>query len=67
MNTANLQLEGLNLVIALHEALIAKDAVSRDEPSTALQRADQTDGNTPPLSELAKVVGQTKEPYNNQR
>ena len=39
MNTANL---GLNLVIALHEALIAKGAVSRDEPSTALERADRT-------------------------
>ena len=100
MNTANLQLVGLNLVIALHEALIAKDAVSRDEPSTALRRADRTaigdyrseelipahrdavasasrvltpasampaDGVAPPFSELAKMVGQTKEPYNDQR
>ena len=67
MNTANLQLEGLNLIIGLHEALIAKGVVARDELITTLHKVDQTDGNTPPFSELAKMVGQTKDPYNVQR
>ena len=100
MNTANLQLEGLYLAIAaVHEMLVAKGLVTRDDLTRAMQKAEQTaigdyrteelspanrdavafasrllmlannmsaDGDTPPFSELAKMVGQTKEPYNDQ-
>ena len=98
---AGQQLEGLYLAIAsVHEMLIAKGLITRDELSIALQKAEQTaigdyrseelspanrdavafaprllmlannmsaDGDSPPFSELAKMVGQTKQPYNNQR
>jgi len=101
MNTANLQLEGLYLVIAsLNELLVAKGVVTREEIDNALRKAEQTaigdynveemspanrdavafaarllqlanngagDGQIQPFAELAKLVGQTKEPYQDQR
>jgi hypothetical protein len=102
MNTANLQLEGLYLVVAaLNNALVAKGVLSRDEIDHALRLAEQTaigdDRATESLSpanrdavafparflqlanrsaslteipgfaELAKMVGSTKSPYNDQR
>ena len=101
MNTANLQLEGLYLVIAaLNDALVTKGVVSREDIDRALKVAEQTsigdynveemstanrdavsfparllhlanngvsEGQIQPFSELAKLVGQTKEPYNDQR
>ena len=102
MNTANLQLEGLYLVIAsLNNALVRKGVLSRDEIDLALRRAEQTalgddrvaedmrsanrDAIAFParllalanrtasaeeissFSELARMVGSTKEPYNDQR
>lgn len=101
MNTANLQLEGLYLVIAsLNELLVAKGVVARQEIDNALHKAEQTavndynveemspanrdavafaarllmlanngagDGQIQSFSELAKLVGQTKEPYGDQR
>jgi hypothetical protein len=102
MNTANLQLEGLYLVIAsLNNALVRKGILSRDEIDLALRRAEQTalgedrvsedmrsanrDAIAFParllalanrtasadeistFSELARMVGSTKEPYNDQR
>ena len=43
MNTANLQLEGLYLVIAaLNNALVKKGILSRDEIDMALRRAEET-------------------------
>jgi len=43
LNTANLQLEGLYLVIAsLNEMLIGKGLVSRDDVDNALRVAEQT-------------------------
>lgn len=100
MNTANLQLEGLYLVIAtLNEMLVSKGLASRDEIHQALRLAEETavgdyqvedmspanrdavafparilqlalrgsdDGQVQPFSELAKLVGQTKEPYADQ-
>ena len=43
MNTANLQLEGLYLVIAaMHEKLISKGVVSREEVDDAMRAAEQT-------------------------
>jgi hypothetical protein len=43
MNTANLQLEGLYLVVAaLNNALVKKGVLSRDEIELALRRAEQT-------------------------
>src|SRR5690606_9818912 len=42
MNTANLQLEGLYLVIAaINDALISKGLLSREEIDDALKRAEQ--------------------------
>lgn len=101
MNTANLQLEGLYLVVAaLNNALVNKGLLSREELGHALKLAEQTalgDEATEDLStahrdaiafparllmlanngasgdeiqsfsELAKLVGQTKEPHNDQR
>jgi hypothetical protein len=102
MNTANLQLEGLYLVIAaLNNALVSKGVLTRDEIDTALRRAEETaigddrviedlrpasrDAIAFParllalanrtasgdeistFSELARMVGSTKEPYNDQR
>ncbi len=102
MNTANLQLEGLYLVVAsLSNALVKKGVLSRDEVDLALRRAEQTaigderatedlspanrdavafparllalanrmssDEEVPSFSELARMVGSTKEPYNDQR
>jgi hypothetical protein len=102
MNTANLQLEGLYLVIAsLNNALVKKGILGRDEIDLALRRAEQTalgddrvsedmrsanrDAIAFParllalanrmastdeistFSELARMVGSTKEPYNDQR
>jgi hypothetical protein len=102
MNTANLQLEGLYLVIAaLNNALVKKGLLSRDEIDLALRRAEQTalgddrvaedmsasnrdaiafparllalanrtasEDEISTFSELAKMVGSTKEPYNDQR
>ena len=43
MNTANLQLEGLYLVIAaMHETLISKGVVSRQEVDDAMRAAEST-------------------------
>ena len=43
MNTANLQLEGLYLAIAaMHEKLISKGIVSREEVDDAMRAAEQT-------------------------
>ena len=43
MNTANLQLEGLYLVVAaLNNALVKKGILSRDEIELALRRAEET-------------------------
>ena len=43
MNTANLQLEGLYLVVAaLNNALVKKGLLSRDEVDQALRRAEET-------------------------
>ena len=43
MNTANLQLEGLYLVVAaLNNALVKKGLLSRDEIDQALRRAEET-------------------------
>lgn len=102
MNTANLQLEGLYLVIAsLNNTLVKKGVLSRDEIDLALRRAEQTaigddrvaedmshanrDAVAFParllalanrvasadeistFSELARMVGSTKQPYNDQR
>jgi uncharacterized protein YbjT (DUF2867 family) len=102
MNTANLQLEGLYLVIAsLNNALVKKGMLSRDEIDLALRRAEETaigddrvaedlrssnrDAIAFParllalanrtasadeistFSELARMVGSTKQPYNDQR
>lgn len=101
MNTANLQLEGLYLVIAsLNELLVAKGVVTRQELDGAFRKAEQTavgdysvedmspanrdavafaarllllanngpgEGQIQPFSELAKLVGKTKEPYADQR
>lgn len=100
MNTANLQLEGLYLVVAaLNNALVTKDVLSREEVAHALKLAEQTalgdetaddksssnrdamafparllmlanagagDGEIQSFSELAKLVGQTKTPHNDQ-
>lgn len=102
MNTANLQLEGLYLVLAaLCEALVEKGVVSRDEVDRALRLAEETaigddravedlspanrdamafparvlaaanrlaaEGEIASFSELARLVGSTKVPYNDQR
>ena len=102
MNTANLQLEGLYLVIAaLNNALVKKGVLSREEIDQALRRAEETaidddravedlspanrdavafparllalanrSASTDEISsfsELARLVGTTKEPYNDQR
>jgi hypothetical protein len=101
MNTANLQLEGLYLVVAaLNNALVAKGILSREEIGHALKLAEQTalgddgademsssnrnavafparllmlanngagDNEIQSFSELAKLVGETKEPHNDQR
>jgi len=102
MNTANLQLEGLYLVVAsLNNALVRKGLLTRDEIDLALRRAEETaiddDRATEDLSpanrdaiafparllalanrsasadeipgfaELARMVGSTKTPYNDQR
>lgn len=102
MNTANLQLEGLYLVVAaLNNALVKKGLLSREEIDQALRRAEESaiddDRATEELSpanrdaiafparllalanrsasadeipgfaELAKMVGTTKVPYNDQR
>lgn len=102
MNTANLQLEGLYLVIAaLNNALVRKGLLSRDEIDLALRRAEQTaigddrmmedmraanrdavafparllalanrtasEDEISTFSELARMVGSTKEPCNDQR
>lgn len=98
MNTANLQLEGLYLVIAsINSALVNKGVLSRAEIGVALERAEQValgdyrveekltpayrdavafparllmkaneshDGSS--FSELARAVGTTKGPYNDQ-
>lgn len=43
MNTANLQLEGLNLAIAcLNNALVSKGVFTREEINGALSSAEQT-------------------------
>lgn len=43
MNSANLQLEGLYLVIAaMHETMISKGLVSRQEVDDAMRAAEQT-------------------------
>ena len=43
MNTANLQLEGLYLVVAaLNNALVKKGLLSREEIDQALRRAEET-------------------------
>ncbi|MDB5539019.1 MAG: hypothetical protein JWQ89_746 [Devosia sp.] len=43
MNTANLQLEGLYLVIAaMHETMIRKGMVTREEVDDAMRAAEQT-------------------------
>ncbi|MDC9826059.1 hypothetical protein PRN20_20170 [Devosia sp. ZB163] len=43
MNTANLQLEGLYLAIAaMHEMLISKGTVSRQEVDAAMRAAERT-------------------------
>jgi hypothetical protein len=43
MNTANLQLEGLYLVVAsLNNALVKKGLLTRDEIDLALRRAEET-------------------------
>jgi len=43
MNTANLQLEGLYLAIAaMHETMIAKGLVSRQDVDDAMRAAEQT-------------------------
>ena len=43
MNSANLQLEGLYLVVAaMHETLISKGLVSRQEVDDAMRAAEQT-------------------------
>jgi hypothetical protein len=101
MNTANLQLEGLYLVIAsLTELLVSKGLVTREEVGRALSQAEQTavgdynveamspanrdavafaarllqlanngsgDDQLQPFSELAKLVGETKSRYQDQR
>ena len=101
MNTANLQLEGLYMVVAaINNALVAKGLLTREEidlalriaedavvsdyrneeisssnrdavafPARLLQLANNMASETeiPPFSELAKTVGMTKEPYNDQR
>ncbi|MBL8597165.1 MAG: hypothetical protein J0I48_19735 [Devosia sp.] len=102
MNTANLQLEGLYLVVAaLNNALVKKGLLSRDEIELALRRAEETaigddrvaedmrpanrdaiafparlltlanrmasEDEISTFSELARMVGSTKEPYNDQR
>jgi hypothetical protein len=102
MNTANLQLEGLYLVVAaLNNALVKKGILSRDEIELALRRAEETaigddrvaedmrpanrdaiafparlltfanrmasEDEISTFSELARMVGSTKEPYNDQR
>ena len=102
MNTANLQLEGLYLVIAsLNNALIKKGVFSRDEIDLALRRAEETaigddrvtgdirssnrdaiafparllalanrtasETEISTFSELARLVGSTKQPSNDQR
>ncbi|WMT88189.1 hypothetical protein NO932_06145 [Pelagibacterium sp. 26DY04] len=101
MNTANLQLEGLYLVIAsLTEALVSKGVLSREEVDEALKRAEQgaindersvedlspanrdavafaarllqianaggADRHGLSFHRLAKRVGETKPPYNDQ-
>lgn len=99
MNTANLQLEGLYLAVAMmNRALVLKGLLSVDEVETALHIAEaiaesdrveglstanrdavcfpirvlrlanrMAEGNAiPPFSELARAVGETKEPYNDQ-
>jgi len=98
MNTANLQLEGLYLVVAaINNALVQKGVLSRAEVSVALERAEQialgdyrVEEKLPPayrdaiafparlllkanqggdgqsFSELARAVGATKAPYNDQ-
>ena len=101
MNTANLQLEGLYLIMAsLNNALVNKGLITREELDAILRAAEETvindyamaemspanrdavafparllrlanngaSGNEiQPFSELAKLVAQTKAPYNDQR
>jgi len=101
VNTANLQLEGLYIVIAaMNNALVAKGLMTREEIDAVLQTAEITamndqnmedlnpatrdaiafparllrlandgasESEVQPFSELAKLVGQTKVPYNDQR
>jgi hypothetical protein len=102
MNTANLQLEGLYLVVAsLNNALVKKGLLTRDEIDLALRRAEAvaidddratddlspsnrdaiafparllalanrnaSDDEIPGFAELARMVGSTKTPYNDQR
>ncbi|TGQ41341.1 hypothetical protein [Mesorhizobium sp. M00.F.Ca.ET.216.01.1.1] len=101
MNVANLQIEGLHLVVAeINNALVHKSLLSIDEIDLALRKAEasmtgeqrfyeemspsnrdavcfpirflqaanstQSGTDVSPFSELAKMVGQTKEPYNDQ-
>lgn len=102
MNTANLQLEGLVMAMALmHQLLVSKGLVGIDEVDRVLAMAEEsalgdyrvaedlTPANrdaivfpvrllrlannmaggreVPPFSELARMVGETKQPYNDQR
>ncbi|RYE45705.1 MAG: hypothetical protein EOP24_18775 [Hyphomicrobiales bacterium] len=101
MNTANLQLEGLVMAMALmHQLLVSKGLVGTDEVDRVLATAEEsalgdyrvedlTPANrdaivfpvrllrlannmaggreVPPFSELARMVGETKQPYNDQR
>ena len=102
MNTANLQLEGLYLVVAsLNNALVKKGLLTREEIDEALRRAEATamgddrvsedlspanrdaiafparllalanrgasPDNTQGFAELARMVGSTKAPHNDQR
>jgi hypothetical protein len=60
MNTANLQLEGLYLVIAaLNNALVAKGVMSRQEIDMAFRMAEETadaDRNIDDMSEANREV-----------
>lgn len=102
MNTANLQLEGLVMAMALmHQLLVSKGLVGTDEVDRVLAMAEETalgdyhvaedltpanrdaivfpvrllrlannmagGREVPPFSELARMVGETKQPYNDQR
>ena len=74
MNTANLQLQGLLIAVAsINNALVHKGLLGIDEIDLALRKAEASLTGEErlfevmsPATRVARMVGQTKEHYNDQ-